>query len=66
MTDSEIIKAFELCFVNFGCKQCPYFYNNKCNEQGELPKKTLEVLNRQKEEIERLKEIEFMYNDLCR
>ena len=87
MTDNEIIKALECC-SGTTCKGCPF--QERFGEDAPCPyleKYALELINRQKAEIdilirkkealkdeiagltakvERLKEIEFMYNDLCR
>ena len=55
MTDNEIIKAFENCFIKMDaayCKICPY-YKGMCND-SQLAKDTLDLINRQKAEIERL------------
>lgn len=56
MTDNEIVKALECCNQN-DCKTCPY---GKYNTAGwccmpKLRKDTLDLINRQKAEIERLK-----------
>lgn len=56
MTDNEIIKALECCKKTI-CVGCPNFHNDKgilwCKE--ELQSETLDLINRQKAEIERLK-----------
>ena len=55
MTDNEIIKALELCATldSRNCKKCPC--REICNENnGTLTKSTLDLINRQKAEIERL------------
>lgn len=61
MTDNEIIKALEICTVGtFACgKECPY-YSSKSNLKVsscrfELMCEISDLINRQKEEIERLK-----------
>ncbi len=59
MTDNEIIKALECCFTdNFGdCEECPL----KCKRDDIFScmrtkqEATLDLINRQKAEIERLK-----------
>ena len=55
MTDNEIIKALECCVNNgypTGCQDCPY-RGEDCNET--LDADALDLINRQKAEIERLK-----------
>lgn len=59
MTDNEIIKALECCFVRQGCLECRW--SEMCVEdslqsapQGVL-KIALDLINRQREEIERLR-----------
>ena len=60
MTDNEIIKAIQFCKENntiLGCRKCPYVEcdtDNGC--LGELLLDTLELINRQKAEIERLQD----------
>lgn len=84
MTDNEIIKALEHCVSKRSCNGCIAYSPRGC--QG-IDKGLLNIINRQKEEIdilirkketlrdeiagqqaeiERLKEIEWMYNDLCK
>ncbi len=42
-------------------------FNDPVGEKGECGHSTdCDLVNRQKAEIERLKEIEYMYNDLCK
>ena len=55
MTDNEIIKAFEYCTNSLDCPaNCPlYEYAGDCFLA--LHKPTLDLINRQKAEIERLK-----------
>ena len=58
MTDNEIIKAFELCFAKRGtiltCGKCPYHnFGKLCKVKRD--KDALDLINRQKAEIERLK-----------
>ena len=59
MTDNEIIKALEACEAINPCRGCPYkkyLTGAKCVSM--LLKDTLDLINRQKAEIERLN-IEF-------
>ena len=54
MTDNDIIKALEICRNENGiCSDCPYSddYTN-CNTR--IAKDSIDLINRQKEEIERL------------
>jgi hypothetical protein len=57
MTDNEIIKALEcLSGINILCKECAYhkkFHYPDCRQ--EVAEKALDLINRQKAEIERLK-----------
>lgn len=55
MTDNEIIKALELCFAPDGmaCSKCPYHkFGKLC--KVERSKDSLDLIKRQKAEIERL------------
>jgi hypothetical protein len=56
MTDNEIIKALSICYdynSSDGCEKCPYY--GKWLSCGELKAKdALDLINRQKAEIERL------------
>lgn len=52
MTDNEIIKALECCMN--ACKECPFKkYGEEC--AAKLNKCALDLINRQKAEIERLR-----------
>ena len=56
MTDKDIIKALEICRNENGmCSDCPYSddYTN-CNTR--IAKDVLDIINRQKAEVERLRE----------
>lgn len=57
MTDNEIIKALECCQAgndyNTTCKKCPI--KSICDDDRPLLKMALDLINRQKAEIERLK-----------
>ena len=70
MTDNEIIKAL-VCCANDGvnCKECPYEFSHTeekwCDEV--LQKDALDLINRQKAEIERLNaKIESLYKEIVR
>ena len=54
MTDNEIIKALECCCgtAHDSCRDCPY---SDIGCEDELEKDALDLINRQKAEIERLK-----------
>lgn len=55
MTDNEIIKALECCCKNNNCEGCPLDYltfSSQC--ASELAIKSLDLINRQRAEIERL------------
>lgn len=62
MTDKDIIKALECCADEMGCiKGCPCFdpkakgSHCKVSKKLELEKLTIDLINRQQAEIERLK-----------
>lgn len=60
MTDNEIIKVFECCYTDADCDECPLYSkeNHKCTDIGaeiNIPKKILDLINRQQAENERLK-----------
>ena len=57
MTDEQIIKALECCTNNDDCGAgCPCFSEkqNMCGEYNGLLKQSLDLINRQKSDIERL------------
>lgn len=53
MTDIEIIKALECCACSDGCENCPY--SKQCDGVEQITN-ALDLINRQKAEIEKLKE----------
>ena len=53
MTDNEIIKALECC-SDTDCDNCPF--EEQCRRNGSLSDIALDLINRQKAEIERLKD----------
>lgn len=56
MTEREIIKGLECCYTGYSCKDCPYYCGNEdCPEL--VIKDALDLINRQKAEIERLEEM---------
>lgn len=60
MTDNEIIKALECCTDESyeNCNECPYSIDTVSCERMKLLEDSLDLINRQKAEIERLKEWE--------
>lgn len=54
MTDNEIIKSLECCLGIGSCSGCPYIEMDECAKQS--TKDTIDLVYRQKAEIERLKE----------
>lgn len=59
LTDNEIIKAFECCYNDKPCSDCPFYVDCNCttpkNDTEFLPKKIVEIINRLQAENERLK-----------
>ena len=56
MTDEQIIKALECCVGGGKCKEIGCPFRDSCMEDLDaLQKHSLDLINRQKEEIERLK-----------
>lgn len=57
MTDNEIIKALECCTDESyeNCNECPYSTDTLSCERLKLLEDSLDLINRQKAEIERLK-----------
>ena len=67
LTDTEIVKALECCGdeMHF-CSVCPYYLQDKENDccREDLCKDSLDLINRQKAEIERLQaEVTAINND---
>lgn len=56
MTDNEIIKVLECCVTYEFCTGCPLVDN--CPSSYSLLKSALDLINRQKAEIEKLKRLE--------
>ena len=58
MTDNEIIKAFEICYISDAdgdlCGDCCFHDSSPCTCSKELLKHVFDLINRQKAEIERL------------
>jgi hypothetical protein len=57
MTDNEIIKALECCCGDDGCFGCPYTENHSCRLLRNPIKDALDLINRQKAEIDEYYEI---------
>ena len=55
MTDNDVIKALNDC-MNTECRDCPLSYNQCEIEHGGVPTFIVNLINRQKAEIERLKQ----------
>lgn len=56
MNDNEIIKALECCFLSeCTCKDCPYSAFEIC-DTAKMINTVIDLINRQKAEIERLKD----------
>lgn len=56
-TDDEVIKALECCFVHSNCTNCPLASPPKTDCLKRAGIRAVAVFNRQKAEIERVKEI---------
>jgi hypothetical protein len=57
MTDNEIIKALECCSDwenSNSCNECPFYEELDCATTDRLDKYALDLINRQKAEIENL------------
>ena len=64
LTDNEIIKALECCTGDFeGCASCP-LYDHCCDRGYKLIYYALDLINRQKAEIERLKGLKKHHQEL--
>lgn len=64
MNDNEIIKSLECCSkedYNFDCDKCPY--EVQCRNNENIMPIILDLINRQKAEIEKLKEQKKLYLD---
>ena len=59
MTDNEIIKALECCAVMYDCPDCPFECD--CGNMGNLSTAAIDLINRQKAEIERLKKDKYNF-----
>ena len=59
MTDNEIIKAYEMCYLSdeINCGNCAFTNCPPNSCKTEMTKSVFELINRQKAEIERNREI---------
>ena len=68
MTDNEIIKALECCSIDnhIGvCKECPFA--DVCDEDDQaLQKHALDLINRQRAEIERLEKENTVFGEIIK
>ena len=61
MTDNEITKALECCVVECNCANCPLYEDKYMSKEcAEIEARALDLIKRQKAEIEDLREIVFM------
>ena len=65
MTDNEIIKALECCVEKGKCNECPYYLPYGINCGYHKDKNALNLINRQKAEIERLNGNLFTISNAC-
>lgn len=64
MNDNDIIKALECCAKNEGCAECPYISLIKTGGEdciSFMAKQAIDLINRQRAEIERLQAGEYRY-----
>lgn len=57
MTDIDIMKAYEACFLGMdGCDECPFHEDDECGAThgSRLAELAFDLMNRQKEQIEQL------------
>ena len=64
MTDNEIIKALESCSKHNCCNECPNFHTLCEGDSTVMVRKALDLINRQKAEIEQWKEEANRYQNL--
>lgn len=57
MTDNDIIKGLKTCGYNETCADCPYIDIDRRDCTEEMAKNAFNLINRQKAEIKRLKDI---------
>ena len=57
MTDNEIKKALERCGIEHNCSKCPYHSNGGCGCINRIIKDSLDLINRQQAEIDRLESV---------
>lgn len=67
MTDNEIIEALKICLSDLDCPKCPYVdYEGDELCSDKMLKDTLDLINRQKAEIERLNGNLFTISNACK
>lgn len=57
MTDNEIVKAFECCYLDKPCDKCPLYngeYEICTSHSDDLPRKIVDLINRLQAEKEKL------------
>ena len=54
MADNEIVKALECCSNGYMCDKCPYYKDGCSSYDANMSKDVLDLIKRQKAEIERL------------
>ena len=62
MTDNEIIETLKNCIYQWGCSQCKFYDNHDC--RGDVVQSVLDLINRQKAEIERLERHTKMHDEI--
>lgn len=62
MTDNDIIKALECCILGY-CRDCFYGDTDQRHCRDDLMQNALDLINRQKAEIERLKANKFKHKN---
>lgn len=62
-TDNEIVKALECCFIHVNCTNCPAASPPTEGCLSAVCKQAIDLYNRQKAEMERLKEAYALYEE---
>jgi septation ring formation regulator EzrA len=63
MTNNEIVKALDCCSKMHDCRECVFWEMHSAQCVSELLSNTLDLINSQKAEIERLKEAYAVYEE---
>ena len=68
MIEKDTIKGLECCTDEWyeNCNECPYNIDTVSCERMKLLEDSLDLINRQKSEIERLEKTEIEIDDFCR